>query len=136
MHLIRAHLNAGGVYFYNTTESDDAIATGLSVFPYGLRVLNFLAVSDSPIMVDKERWLTILCQYKIDGALVFDPANPKSKRTLAAYMAFADSAKEAPRFLGMEYSNSLNTRLGPRLIFTEDNMGWEWRSGSIDIPWH
>jgi predicted membrane-bound spermidine synthase len=136
MQLIRAHLNAGGVYFYNTTESDDAIATGLSVFPYGLRVLNFLAVSDSPIVVDKERWLTILCQYKVDGALVFDPAKPKSKRTLAAYMAFADSAKEAPRFLGMEYSNSLNARLGPRLIFTEDNMGWEWRSGSVDIPWH
>jgi spermidine synthase len=135
MQLIRAHLNAGGVYFYNTTESDDAIATGLSVFPYGLRVLNFLAVSDSPIVVNKERWLTILCQYEIDGALVFDPANPKSKRTLAAYMAFADSAKEAPRFLGMEYSNSLNIRLGPRLIFTEDNMGWEWRSSNVDIPW-
>ena len=136
MQLIRAHLNQGGVYFYNTTESDDAIATGLSAFPYGLRVLNFLAVGDSPIVVDKDRWLAILCQYKIDGALVFDPANPKSKRTLAAYMAFADSAKEAPRFLGMESSDSLKKRLGPKLIFTEDNMGWEWRSGNVEIPWH
>jgi hypothetical protein len=36
----------------------------------------------------------------------------------------------------MEYSSSLNARLGHRLIFTEDNMGWEWRSGDIQIPWH
>jgi predicted membrane-bound spermidine synthase len=136
MQLIRAHLNTGGVYFYNTTESDDAIATGLSVFPYGLRVLNFLAVSDSPIVVDKDRWLAILCQYKIDGKLVFDPANPKSKKTLAAYMAFADSAKESPRFLGMEYADSLDARLGRRFVFTEDNMGWEWRSSNVEIPWH
>ena len=41
-----------------------------------------------------------------------------------------------PRFLDMEYSSSLNARLGHRLIFTEDNMGWEWRSGDIQIPWH
>jgi spermidine synthase len=136
MQIVRAHLNPGGVYFYNTTESDDAIATGLSVFPYGLRVLNFLAVSDSPIVVEKQRWLATLCDYRIDGALVFDPANPKSKRTLAAYMALADSAMETPRFLGMEYSDSLRARLRGRLILTEDNMGWEWRSSNVEIPWH
>ena len=135
MQLIRAHMNAGGVYFYNTTESDDAIATGLSVFPYGLRVLNFLAVSDLPIVVDKERWLAVLCHYTIDGATVFDAANPKSARTLAAYAAFADSAKERPRFLGMEYADSLRNRLGREFIFTEDNMGWEWRSYDVAIPW-
>jgi len=136
LQLIRKHLNPGGVYFYNTTESDDAVATGLHVFPYGLRVINFLAVSDSPIVVDKERWLRILSEYKIDGALVFDPNNPRSARTLQAYMAFADSVNAPPRFLDMEYSSSLNARLGHRLIFTEDNMGWEWRSGDIQIPWH
>jgi spermidine synthase len=136
MQIVRAHLNSGGIYFYNTTESDDAIATGLSVFPYGLRVLNFLAVSDSPIAVDKQSWFATLCEYRIDGALVFDPTNPKSGRTLAAYMALADSVKEAPRFLGMEYSDSLRARLQGRLILTEDNMGWEWRSSNVPIPWH
>lgn len=136
MQLIRAHLNPGGVYFYNTTESDDAIATGLRVFPYGLRVLNSLAVSDSPIVVDKARWVANLRQYKIDGVSMFDPANPKSELTLAGYMAFADTVNGPPRFLGMEYSNSLNARLGRRLIFTDDNMGWEWRSYDVMIPWH
>ena len=59
LQLVRKHLNPGGVYFFNTTESDDAIATGLHVFPYGLRVINFLAVSDSPIVVDKQHWLDV-----------------------------------------------------------------------------
>jgi len=136
MQLIRAHLKPGGIYFYNTTESDDAIATGLHVFPYGLRVLNFLAVSDSPILVDKARWLNVLRQYRIDGMPVFPAGNPKLELTLKAYMAFADSVNGPPRFMGMEYSDSLNARLGGRLIFTEDNMGWEWRSADIVIPWH
>jgi spermidine synthase len=136
LQLVREHLNPGGVYFYNTTESDDAIATGLHVFPYGLRVINFLAVSDSPIVVDKDRWLNVLGQYKIDGARVFDPQNPQAMRMLNVYSVFADTVKAPPRFLGMEYSDSLNARLGHRMIFTEDNMGWEWRSGNVEIPWH
>ena len=136
LRLIRAHLSPGGLYFYNTTESDDAIATGLRVFPYGLRVLNFMVVSDSPIVVDKDRWLKILRQYKIDGVPVFRSDNPKSERTLQAYMAFADTVNQPPRFVGMESSDSLRARLGRRLIFTEDNMGWEWRSANVEIPWH
>ncbi len=133
--IIRMHLNPGGVYYYNTTESDDVMATGLRVFPYGLRVLNCLALSDSPIRFDKDRWLTILRQYEIDKARVFDPANPRTERTLAAYMALADSLNYPPRFLGFETSDSIHARLGNRLIITDDNMGWEWRTG-ISIPWH
>jgi spermidine synthase len=133
--LMREHLNRGGVYYYNTTWSDDAVATGLHVFPYGLRVMNFLAVSDSPIVVNKELWMTVLREYKIDGVLVFAPANSKSNRILRAYTALADSVKETWIPLGMESSDSLNARLGRRLIFTDDNMGWEWRNDSVDISW-
>jgi spermidine synthase len=136
LELMRRHLNPGGVYYYNTTDSDDAIATGLHVFPYGLRVLNFLAVSDSPITVDKERWMSILRAYAIDGVPVFNPANPKSEETLAAYMVLADTLKFQPRFLGMESSDSLNARLGARYIYTDDNMGAEWRSWDVQILWH
>jgi hypothetical protein len=137
MELVRAHLNRGGVYCYNTTESDDAMATGLKVFPYALRILNLLAVSDSPITVDKQRWMTILRTYKIDGVPVFNEANPQSARTISAYMGLADTLNDnRPRFLGMESSESLRSRLRNRLIFTDDNMGWEWRSESVQIPWH
>lgn len=136
LQLVRQHLNPGGVYYYNTTESDDAIATGLHVFPYGLRVVNFMAVSDSPIAVDKTRWMAILREYKIDGVPVFNPTDPKAEQTLAAYMAFADTVGENPRFLGMETSDSLNARLSYRYIYTDDNMGAEWRSWNVEIPWH
>jgi hypothetical protein len=76
--LIRAHLNPQGVYYFNSTESDETLATALRVFPYGLRVINFLAVSDSEILIDKQRWDAILRQYRIDGTPAFDPATPQS----------------------------------------------------------
>jgi spermidine synthase len=135
LRLVRTHLNPGGVYYFNTTESDESIATALHVFPYGLRVINFVAVSDSPIAVDKGRWISILRRYTIDGKTVFDPVDPTAQKTMAAYMALADTLKEPPRFLGMESSDSLRARLGKRLIITDDNMGLEW-SGNFTVPWH
>ncbi|MGD0956026.1 MAG: hypothetical protein ABR953_04260 [Candidatus Acidiferrales bacterium] len=103
------------------------MATGLRVFPHGLRVLNFLAVSDSPIDLNKNRWISILRQYKIDNRLVFNPAEPKTADMLAGYMALADSLDGPPAETGFETSESENARLGNRLIITDDNMGWEWR---------
>ncbi len=133
--LIRSHLNPGGVYYFNTTESDETIATALHVFPYGLRVINFVAVSDSPITVDKQHLVENLRRYTIDGKSVFDPLNPAAQKALAAYMALVDTLSAPPRFLGMESSDSLRARLGRRLIITDDNMGLEWQS-NLSIPWH
>jgi spermidine synthase len=126
--IVRDHLLPGGVYFYNTTGSDEVVATGLHVFPYGVRVINFLAVSDTPLRYDRERMLAVLREYRIDGKLLFDPANPESERVLAGYAKFAGTIHGPPDEKGMETSESLNARLRPRLIITDDNMGWEWRS--------
>jgi len=133
--LIRLHLNAGGIYYFNSTESDEAIATALHVFPHGLRVINFVAVSDSPIHVDKQHLAENLRRYRIDGKPVFDSLNPAAQQVLTAYLALADSLGDPPRFLGLETSDSLRARLGRRLIITDDNMGLEWQS-SPSIPWH
>ncbi len=135
LQLMRTHLSPGGVYYFNTTESDETIATALHVFPYGLRVINFVAVSDSPIAVDKDRWISTLHRYRIDGKTVFDPVDPAAQRMLAGYMALADTLKEPPRFLGLESSDSLRMRVAKRLIITDDNMGREWR-GDFTVPWH
>ena len=136
LNLIRSHLNRGGIYYFNSTESEETIATALSVFPYGLRVINFVGASDSPIVVDRERLTDTLHRYKIDGTLPFDSqSNPAAQKTLAAYVGLVDTLKAPPRFLGMEYSDSLRARLGRRLIITDDNMGLEWRSEPL-IPWH
>jgi spermidine synthase len=127
LEIIRQHLNPGGVFYYNTTGSDDVLATGLHVFPYGLRVLNFLAVSDSPIHIDRTRWMQILKEYRVDGKLVFNPKNPKSAETLQRYKKLVDSINQPQNAEGIENLASFRSRLGKRLIITDDNMGWEWR---------
>jgi hypothetical protein len=133
--LARKHLNPGGVYYFNTTESDETIATALRVFPYGMRVINCLAVSDSPMSIDKDRWISILRRYSIDGKTMFDPMDPAAPKMLAGYMALAETLKEPPRFLGLESSDSLRLRTAKRLVITDDNMGLEW-SSSFTVPWH
>ena len=135
LEIIRRHLNPGGVFYYNSTTSDDVIATGLHVFPYGVRVINFLAVSDSPFHIDMDHWMSVLRSYRINDKPVFDPARPKTAETLAAYAALVVSLNEPARQMGMESSEAMSRRLGRRLLITDDNMGWEWRGG-ITIPWH
>jgi SAM-dependent methyltransferase len=130
LEIIRQHLNPGGVFYYNTTGSDDVLATGLHVFPYGLRVLNFLAVSDSPIQIDQTRWMQILKEYRVDGKLAFNPKNPKSAETLQRYKKLVDSIDQPQSAEGIENSASFRLRLGKRLIITDDNMGWEWREST------
>jgi hypothetical protein len=41
------------------------MATGLAVYPDGLRFMNFLVVSDSPIVFDREHWKRVLLGYAI-----------------------------------------------------------------------
>ena len=135
LRLIRSHLKPGGIYYFNSTESDETMATALRVFPYGVRVINFLAVSDSPILIDKDRWMSVLRQYHVDGQIVFDPANPAASKILAAYLLLADTLHGPPRFFGLESSDSLRNRLGRAKIITDDNMGTEWNS-TVAIPWH
>ncbi len=134
LRVVQAHLNPGGFFFYNATGSPDVMATGLSVFRYGVRILNFLLVSDSSIVPDKDRWSSVLHEYKIDGKPVFDPADARAQVTLAAYMALADTIHQPPRALGMEAGDAMAARIGPRHIITDDNMGAEWGT-EIEAFW-
>jgi spermidine synthase len=132
--MIRRHLNPGGIYYFNTTESDEAMATSLDVFPYGLRIINFVAVSDRPIVFDKQAWLNRLSTYRIDGRNPFDPLNPKTPAVLAAYSALIDTVNGPPRFMGLESSDSMRARLGAQKLITDDNMGREW-TPEVALPW-
>jgi len=127
LEIVRPHLNPAGVYFYNTTGTDDVVATALRVFPYGLRVQNFVAVSDSPIDFNETRWMSVLMRYKIDGKPVFDPTDTGSGATLRHYAAMVENLDKTTQFDAIETSRSLNARLQNRLIITDGNMGWEWR---------
>ena len=125
LELMRAHLNPGGIAYYNTTWSEDVMATGAAVFPYALRISSFLAVSDSPLVLDKNLWRTALTNYRIDGRPVFNLANPLQGARLEEVLHLADEL-DVPNG-GLESRTSLQRRImHPRLI-TDDNMGTEWQ---------
>ena len=126
LQIVRQHLLAGGIYYYNATESPDVLITGLHEYKYGVRIITFLMVSDSAIVLDKEHWFSILNQYEIDGKKMFPSDTPRGQLVLAAYSAFADTIKDPPRVIGLESGDALATRLGARHIISDDNMGAEW----------
>jgi predicted membrane-bound spermidine synthase len=134
LRLVRAHLNPGGVYYFNTTESAEAISTALHVFPYGMRVINFMAVSDSPIQFNVAGWIGTLRQYRIDGRYLFDPNDAMAQHTLAEYMRFANSINLPPTQFGLEASDTLQRKYGNERPITDNNMGWEWALDA-PIPW-
>ena len=132
--LAHKHLNPGGVFYFNTTESAENIATAMHVLPYGLRVVNFLAVSDSPIQVDTPHWIEILRQYRIDGKLLFDSNDALAQQTLREYVRFAASINARPTQLGLESGDSLRRNYGRERLVTDNNMGREWEL-DVPIPW-
>jgi spermidine synthase len=126
LQMARQHLNSGGVLFYNTTGSEDAVATGLAVYPYALRFLNCLAVSDSPIVFDRARWRAVLLDYVIDGQHVIDSTDPKQMARLDEVVNIQEDPTGQQPF-SIENNDQLRKRLQGRLIITDDNMGTEWR---------
>ena len=133
--MARGHMNPGGIYYFNTTESAEAIATALHVFRYGLRVINFVVVSDSPLEIATARWLDTLRQYQIDNRYLFDPGDALAQHTLTEYAQFANSINLPPVQFGLERSDSLRAHYGRERLITDNNMGREWEL-EVPIPWH
>ena len=127
LELIRLHLKPGGIHYYNTTQSPEAQLTGLTVFPYGIRFGPFIAASDSPIPVDKERWRQTLVNYRLDGEPILDLTDPEDRARLDEVLAYADTL-HAARFdpYGMETAESVRRRTRGKRIITDDNMASEW----------
>jgi spermidine synthase len=127
LRMVRRHLNPGGVHYYNTLEFPDVLLTGTTEFPYALRVCNFLAVSDSPITVDKERWRRVLLEYKLEGRPVFDPAVPLDRAALEKFLSLADIKGPSREGFAMEYADGIRQRSRGAPLITDDDMGDEWR---------
>jgi spermidine synthase len=125
LQLVREHLKPGGLFFYNTTGSDAVQITGATVFPYGLRMDDFLALSDSPMTVDRERWRSVLMAYTIDGKPVFDAAQPGDMKTLNGILEYTNVVAEF-RPDTMENIATVRQRLQGKRLVTDDNMGTEW----------
>ncbi|HEX3702359.1 MAG TPA: fused MFS/spermidine synthase [Vicinamibacterales bacterium] len=129
LQLVKRHLNRGGVHYYNTTYSEEALHAGVSVFPYAIRIANFLAVSDSPLRLDRQVWQQRLARYTIDGAPVVRPNDASAPESLRGIWAHLDelSASPSPASDGVETGDSLRRRLARAAVITDDNMGSEWQ---------
>ena len=97
LQLVRQHLKPGGVEFYNTTDSEEVQLTGATVFPYALRVANFLAVSDSPIVFDRAGLRSTLGSYRIDGQPVFDFSRSSDRAKLEQIASMSESTEFRPQ---------------------------------------
>ncbi len=124
--LLRHHLNPGGVGYYNTTESPEVQVTAARTFPYSLRIFTFMVVSDSPINLDKDRWLATMRQYSIDGKPVLLAGNPPSEALLQKYSRWVGEAHGNSPLQFIEYSDTILRRYKDRRTVTDDNMASEW----------
>jgi len=115
--LTRGMLKPGGMFYYNTTYSDDAIKTGATIFPHALRFGPFLAVSESPLQLDEARWRAIV--EKQSGA-------PKERLDeIAKYFQTVDET--GAEHFAVESRDSILRRTKRFRVITDDNMASEWK---------
>lgn len=117
MRLVRARLSPGGVFYFNTTWSEDAMKTAATEFPHALRVNNFVAVSDAPFGFDRERWKSVLASLTIEGQPALDPNSSEDRRIRDDLAGWSD----------LESRESLLLRTSGARVVTDDNMVVEWR---------
>lgn len=128
MEIARAHLEQGGFLFFNTTGSDDVMKTAMTAFPFGLRVYNFAAVSDSPIVFDTKRFRRMLDAFRLDGEPVVDTSTELGRKVMDDLMAYADTLSGPPEEEGLESRENILQRTKGALVITDDNMIPEWQT--------
>jgi predicted membrane-bound spermidine synthase len=129
LQLIKQHLKANGVYFYNTTGSNRAQRTGCLAFPEGARLLNHMVLSEQRIEWDFERWRRVLLTYRIDGKPVLNLAARSEQDKVDELAGWKASIASAPTSgdRPIEPCSQVLARTSGLRNFTDDNMGSEWR---------
>jgi spermidine synthase len=130
LELTKSHLNSGGIFFYNTTDSDRVQRTACLAYTYGARFINHMVVSQSPIAWDFVRWRRTLESYRIDGRPMLDPAREEDRAALDLLASWeADLAPQSGRSRGrpIEPCSEILARTEGKRPITDDNMGTEWR---------
>ncbi|WGR71030.1 MULTISPECIES: fused MFS/spermidine synthase [unclassified Bradyrhizobium] len=122
MELVKRHLNEGGIYLYNTTNSRRAQRTACVAFAHGAHFLNHMVVSQSPIDWNHARWRRTLEAYRIDGKPEFAAGNAADQAVLDRLMT--DYREDGPMF---EQCPQLPSATEGETPITDDNMGTEWR---------
>jgi spermidine synthase len=128
MELVRDHLQPGGLFYFNTTDTPAAFRSAFEVFPHGVRFLNFAAVSTAPVVFNVTRWREALLGYRMDGVAPFDTVTALGKKRMSAFL---NTPRETRGWYGMpmlESRSSMLPRLQQATAITDDNMGTEWRT--------
>lgn len=118
MEMARRHLQPGGIFYFNTTDSYDVQLTAATAYPFLLRITNFVVVSDSLFRFDRERWRWLLATMRIDGKPVLDLGVASQKAVYDDLMGFNDIE-------GRESIFERTSKIAS--VITDDNMVPEWR---------
>ena len=119
--LAASRLRPGGILYFNTTSSDEAMRTACTVFRSGLRFSNFVAVGNGVVGFDAEAFRALVRVTAVDGR----PAAPDPDAWLAANVGrllAPDHLEPCPRILART--------AGVRLV-TDDNLAVEAAN-----PWY
>lgn len=130
LNMLKAHLNPGGIAFYNTTDSSRVQRTGCTSFAHGARFTNHLVLSMIPIDWNFTRWRRTLEAYRIDGRPMLDPARPEHAQGLERLMGLESQTQpDAAHAPGesIEPCAEILARTAGQGLVTDDNMGTEWR---------
>src|SRR5205814_480913 len=125
LEVVRQHLNTGGIFFYNTTDSARVQRTGCLAFAHGARFTNHMVVSDAPIAWDFRRWRRTLESYRIDGAPIFDLTREHDRAEIDRLMSWQkniapENAHAAGRLI--EPCSDILARSAGKQPVTDDNM--------------
>lgn len=118
MELAREHLAPGGIFYFNTTSSDDVQRTAATVFPHAMRVMNFMAVSDAPFAFDRARWRNTLAFMEIDGRPALDLTDARERELFESIAQYDD----------LEPREAVLARTQSAKLVTDDNMVPEWKN--------
>jgi spermidine synthase len=135
MDVVKAHLDANGLFYFNAADAPSAFRAAFDVFPNGLRFLNFAAVSMSPVGFDEVRWRRALADYRLNGVALFDTTTNHGKARMASFLATPNDAAGWFGSPALESRASMLPRLKDVSPITDDNMGGEWRVGIRTTNW-
>ncbi len=117
LELVRSRLRPGAIFFYNTTDSPEAQATALAVFPHAGMLRNFILVSERPLAPDEARLRRVLREFELEGSPVWDFSRAGEESLFEDVVA--RSLRLVPR-------SAIESRAAGAPVITDDNMASEW----------
>jgi spermidine synthase len=119
MSLCRAALKPDGVFYLNTTGSEDVAFTAATVFKYITRSGAFVGASDSPFAMNVEQRRKNLQRFYRNGVAVFDE-DSSTMRAILEELAAREMKDEGPELRSMM----------DRWCITDDNMATEFKNNN------